>query len=186
MANHTFLIESESKKPIQRLEEPTIALAAGSDCIPVFWYSLFDESCISTNTVLLQDQRLESYPYLVTSSNDARRRLSARRPLLEAFLPVDFKTLTNKWVEFVNNINSPFAHVDAAELWMMLGPDMFESHIKNCLHAYDLDSPDEAKKSKLWMEMLDVAQIDIANATDTQMAYKLAGYTWGGKPVIWE
>jgi hypothetical protein len=185
MANHTFLIEAENQMPIQRNEEPAIALAAGRNCIPVFWYSLFDESCIVTNKVLLQGGKLENYPYLVTSLNDARKRLSARHLLLESLLPEKIKAITDKWFGFVNSLNLPFVHADAAELWMMLGDDSFQSHIKNCMRAYDVRAPHELKESELWAEMLDVAQVDIANAGDNKIAYKLAGYTWGGKPVPW-
>jgi hypothetical protein len=186
MANRTFLIQSDSQAPIPRNGAPTSALAAGSISIPVYWYSLFDESCVVANEVTLHDGRIEPYPYLVTPVSDARRRLSLRRSVLDRFIAESSKIVTEKWVQFVNSIDHPFLHLDAAELWMLIGPDHFRSHIRNCLQAYDQPlATGRPEENDLWWEMLDAAQIDVNGLGDTIAAHKLAGYSWGEQPVPW-
>ena len=140
-----------------------------------------------TNKVVLNDGRMEPYPYLVTSTVEARERLSSRRKIFDLLFPDSLNKVTGQWMNFVETLNLPFIHLDAAELWMMTGPDDFDSFLRNSLRAFDLPAvTQDLVNHAAWLEMLDVAQIDIRNLpTGNLVGHRLAGYSWGGPRLPW-
>jgi hypothetical protein len=180
MGNRTYLIESESEKSLTTPEATEHALAAGKNCIPVYWYSLFDESCICEKVITLNDGRLEKYPYLITSTLNAHKRLLSRRKSFDRFSLESSQRITEKWFAFVHGIKRPFIHIETAELWMLTGSPGCQDHIVNCLRAF------ESADNAAWEEILDASQIDFHAIGSSIPGFKLAGFSWGGPPVPWE
>lgn len=179
MSNRSFLIQSDACVPISRLTPPVVALAAGNNCVPVYWFSLFDEKSIVTNQVTLDDGRVEQYPYLITSAAEAVRRLSERRLILDAIFPPSYQPFMKIWMNIINGIEFPFVHLDAAELWMMIGAEGFQSYIYDGVRAYDsANSMEQINKNDLWLELFDVAQIDFNDTINNTNCHKLIGYPW--------
>jgi hypothetical protein len=186
MANRTFLLQSNTLAPAPRGEPPSSAMSAGSNCIPVYWLSLFTVDCIVRNEVTVLGGRVQHYPHLVTTADQARGRSLERRALLAHVTPSSRVGVLEKWLRFIQRLDRPFIHLDTAELWMM-DANSFEHHIRNCLRAFDWHLEEGGiEASEFWVELLDVAQIDLTDLEGTATPSKLAGYSWGGRPLPWE
>jgi|SRR5581483_6165172 len=186
MANRTFLSQADTPDTVRREMEPAGVIAAGSNCIPLYWYSLFESNCLVSNEVTLSDGRVMVYPHLVTSTAQARKRCLVRRNILERLTPEAHATLLGQWLTFLDAVELPFLHLDASELWMMLDEDDFQSELQNRLRIFDSPLPPQGPlwNNPLWLEMLDSVQIDPDDLPGTFRAFKLAGYAWG-RPVPW-
>jgi hypothetical protein len=186
MANRTFLVQADSGNPVVHEAAPRAALAAGSNCIPPFWFSLFDSSSIASNAVILDDAKRETYLYLVTSTEEARSRSSRARDILTRLASKDRVGVVENWLQFIRDVDRPFIHLDAAELWMMTEPDWFESYVRNGLRIFESQQVHTPGGDEgIWTELLDVAQIDLNDLAGTATAEKLAGYSWGGRRTNW-
>jgi hypothetical protein len=185
MANRTFLIQSSTAAPFEYDESSPDVLAAANNCIPVYWYSLFDTSSLAENSVPMQDGSRMSYPCLVTSTSEAQGRCRGRKPLLEQLTPPSHTPVLDAWLRFVEAIEMPYLHVNTAEFCMMA--DGCGDHLQTCLEAFETPMAAEAafSASPAWVEMLDVAQIDPDDLAATVAGYKLAGYQWA-RPVPWD
>src|SRR5262245_34145788 len=114
MANRTFLIQADSGDPVIREAAPRVALAAGSNSIPLFWFSLFDSSSIVSNVARFHDGTTETYLYLATSAEKAHSRSSYAREILTRITPKDHIGLVDNWLQFIRDVERPFIHLDAA------------------------------------------------------------------------
>ena len=185
MANRAYLIESSEEDPVHRAGPPAKALAAGKNCIPVYWCSLFDTQCIRSNRATLLGGRSGVYSYLVTSSTQARARALQRQRWLEQVTPASHPAMMEQWFGFLNRIELPFIHLDAMEIWAMLEASEFDRYLQICLGAFE--RPAEApSKNELWLEMLDTAGIDANDLAGTVRGWKLAGHSWGTSRLSWE
>lgn len=186
MGNRTYLIQASVAEPFQYDDSSPDVLAAAENCIPVFWYSLFDQSSIVENTVPLSDGQTMSYPCLVTSTVEAQGWCHERRPLLEQVTPPSHLPVLEAWLRFIETIQSAFVHLETAEFCMMA--DDNEEYFRSCLRAYEEPLPEGASlgSSPDWAGMLDVAQIDPDDLDGTVEWHKLAGFSWNSRKVPWE
>lgn len=180
MSNRTFLIESNSEFPVPRRKAPSVALAAGKNSIPLYWFSLFDENCIIYNEIFLEGGKLEKYPYLVVPTPDAIKSLTRKILFLENLSPNKGKIMVEQWVRLIACVQKPFIHLDPAELCLMLEEGKGESYIRECLKLFEQAPGDFAtlKQNSKWKEMLDVAQIAEEDMAGSATPMKLMGYPY--------
>lgn len=181
MANRTYLLEAKSPIPWQGEFPEKDILVAANNSIPIFWYALFQNDCIIARDCKLEDGTNVSYPYLVSTIEDARRRCLARRNSLLQVFPQSFSSTFDAFHDFLASVTSTHIHLDPLELWMMDEPEKFLPHVKRCVAA--VERPDDT--SREWGELLDQVQIDPNDIASTTESYMLAGYSWE-RPVTWE
>jgi hypothetical protein len=181
MANHTFLIQASAPAPFQYDDNSPHVLAAAKNCIPIYWYSLFEPSSMAPNSVPCNDGSTFTYPCFVTPTSEARARCRNRKQILERLTPSSHRSVLNAWLGFIEAIETPFLHVNTAEFCMM--DDGYEEHFRSCLESFD-QPPESFGADHAWLEMLDMAQIDPDNLAGTVVGHRLAGFQWS-RPVPW-
>jgi hypothetical protein len=185
MGNRTYLIQASTPAPFEYDENSPNVLAAAKNCIPIYWYSLFEVSSMAANSVLCSDGSAFTYPCFVTPTSEARARCRARKQILERLTPSSHRSVLESWLSFLDLIELPFLHVNTAEFCMM--DDDSDRLIRACLEAFD--APPRPQTSfgadPAWAQMLDVAQIDPDDLAGTVMSHKLAGFQWI-RPVPWD
>lgn len=181
MANRAFLIQSSRPAPFQYdLDSPDV-LAAASNCVPVYWYSLFDRGCIATNTVALHDGQTMDYACFVTPTIEGRARSARRKDILRCITPASHNSVLEGWFQFLDGVELPYIHLETAEFCMLA--EGTDDLLRASVDAFDFP-PSSLSSHPAWLEMLDIAQIDPNDLTATVAGHKLAGYQWE-RPVTW-
>ena len=181
MANRPYLLEAETATPSQAAYPEHAILLASSNSIPIFWYALFDRSCIVSRNATMEDGTKQPYPFLVSSTADAKSRYVERYERIFGIIPQSFQPLSDSWQQFLSRVTASHIHLEPLELWMMDEPERFLPHLERCLAA--MDSTDYPGPE--WLELLDQVQIDPDDLDGTVRPHKLDGYSWGGRPVTW-
>ena len=181
MANRAFLIQSSSPTPVDCDPDRDI-LAASNYSIPVFWFALFDADSILKRPIQSEDGTSASYPYLVASVIDARKRFDAKRGRLFKVIPPSFQPLADDFIRLFDSIDGTHIHLDPMELWMMDEPDKYLPQLKNYLSAFDIARPFSLVE---WRELLRQAEIDIVDVAGSVESYKLTGSS-SVRPVTWK
>lgn len=183
MANRTFLIQASTALPFRYDETWPDVLLAADNCVPVYWYSLFDSGCFIPNETPLHDGRVFTYPCLVTSTEEGRARCLRRRNILERLTPESCKSVLSDWFTFLGTVDSRYLHLNTAEFCMLA--EGYYEHLSSSVQAFDW--PPAASTfagDAAWLEMLDMAQIDANDLAGTVTPSKLAGYSWN-RQVPW-
>src|SRR5215470_4738281 len=157
MANRTFLFQASEPVPFRYDDASPDVLAAGKNCIPIYWYSLFEADSLAPNSVLCSDGSAFTYPCFVTPTPDARARCLRRKQILERLTPASHRSVLDAWLDFLGRIELSFLHIQTAEFCMV--DDGFEEHFRACLGAFDAPPEPNGSFSERndWAEMLDVA-----------------------------
>jgi|SRR5450756_778157 len=175
MANRTYLIQTSTPVPVRYNPSSADVLADAKNCIPIYWYSLFDGSSIVQNSIEAGDGQTMIYPCFVMSTADARTRSQHRKKILQRITPDSHASVLAGWFRLLDGIQLPYVHLDTAEFCMI--DESFNEHLVTSLLAFDSLEPSAPfSTSPAWREMLDVAQIDPDDFSGTVAAHKLAGF----------
>jgi hypothetical protein len=166
VSNHTFLTSTAS--PIKPAADDKTSdrrgLLMASVSIPVFWYMLFDESCIAHSSEWEPDG--PPYPYLTTRTADGLARAEARWPAVSSVLRRQITHLFRTWLSFVRGHAIEYLHCETAELAGMFDtPDGFERDVRTCLAAFN-DIPQRTEKgvrlNGRWRTLLEQAHANVS------------------------
>lgn len=184
MANRTFLISTDvASKPIDGQDRIEIQCAA-SYMIPAFWYMLFDRSSVITANADTEDGGKVDYPYLSRRATEAIAAAKARWPSFRQSLGTQYENLFETWMGFVEKKSTGFLQCETVEFWMMFDDTpSFESHLGQCLSAFDANPP--LVQSAGWQELLNQANAWDGKTVAPAGDFSFCGYGWDN-PVPWE
>jgi len=177
LANHTFLLTTNSRtKPPESAADVQI-LCAGSYMIPVFWYMLFERSSLIDATAEEEDGGTVEYPYLSRPSAEALAAARSRWPAVRQVIGREFKDLFQTWLGFVEENAAEYLQCETVELWMMdADTPGFVREVETCLRAFtELPS---LKDSAAWKGLL--AQANACNDKGVAPAgnFSFCGFAW--------
>jgi len=143
MPNRAFLIGSnqgETAGPIGdalNYDPDTEILAGASLCIPLFWLTPFDESCITNHMI-----ENHAIPSLVAEMHLARVRTGERAKAILAMFP-SCETEWLTWVNFIDTAPFSFLKVDALEICILEEPGIFERKLPAAIRWFSSRRKDD-------------------------------------------
>ena len=188
MANRTFLLATDEPYSGLRADADVAPgiLAAASYMIPVFWYALFDESCLAQRTAAGADGGTVVYPVFQSTRPDALERLTAFQERSRSLFASVQPSLFSAYAAFLQSAPGRWFAVEPVELWMMHEAATAEAGFRTCLRA--VQQAPEATAPGIsagadWQALLDQAGIRLKAAKPIEPV-SLCGYAWE-KPVPW-
>jgi hypothetical protein len=139
MSNQTDLISTDSpRKPKDRECPEEGRLLYAFECIPVFWYMLFDEASIVRAEPPDGAEAITDYPALSKPTAEALALARARWPHVRTVLGAETDDLFSRWTSFVEENAAAYLH---CETWEWFGgfetARALERELKTCLGAFD-------------------------------------------------
>jgi len=135
MANRAYLVGSENADTAGPNEEginydpDTEILAGASYHLPVFWFSIFDESHLKTHAI--QEHKIETF---VADVDTAKRLLQQRRATVLATFP-QCESHWNAWTQLITEAPFKFFKIDATEIWE-LNPDQLKQRLPGAVRWF--------------------------------------------------
>lgn len=166
MSNQTFLYSTD--KPTKPLyhecpDDGCLLMAAMS--IPVFWYMLFDKTCLKRGPV--HDDPKRTYLHLTATTKAALARAEKRWPAVSRVLGRGVEPLFRTWVQFVREHAKKYVHCETAEwYWMFDSHQKFAKELRTCLDAFQHVPKRrglEVTLNRWWDQLLGQAHVDNVN-----------------------
>ena len=107
---------------------PTVYCA--KNCIPVFWFALFDATDKWTFTLPLLGGSVFSAPGFCAQLDIAMERLNKRRSVLQSWLPTELHSLLDQFQHELERQQAPRIGLDATEVALMLEPEKIEEQMQ--------------------------------------------------------
>jgi len=188
MANRAMLLGVDNKEFDYN---STDILAAGSYCIPLFWFTLYSPEDIVLKEIVMVDGTFEQCPTLIVDWSIAKSRVLERRKHIFAIIPKAYSEIYDTWIRFIDSIEATYLHIDMTEIWMMADDfNTFYENLKKALNVFIIS--DQEKISILLNEYVGITIKDklftkknIHPETEEDIISLLCGYSWSGE-VPWE
>lgn len=137
MGNETFLFTTESSSKPQAdfwSPDPRGPLLLAKNCIPLFWYMLYDLECL----VPAEASGTIRYLALTNTTESALALARKRWPHLRPILGPEEDGLFASWSGFIERHAAAYLHCETWEWsWLFRSPREFRSHLRTCLSAFD-------------------------------------------------
>jgi|SRR5690554_1096032 len=190
MANRTYLYCSD--KPVKYIDlGAEIIISAANYMVPVFWYMLFDESCIEKVSTPCDDNEPDFNYFRLcapkaSSIERAKQRISSLSNVLGAGIMEQF----NQFIDHLMVQPGQWVVVETCELAMMdTSAHNHKKEAKKCVKAFSQELIIQKgffKKRPVvnpnWVVLLGQANI---SGTDHHPIESLCGYSWQNS-VPWE
>jgi len=184
VAAQVFLVGSEADDPNVRYDGAGPIVAVSTYVLPVFWCGAFSTDDMRarrrSGAGAGADRDAASYPVLLTSLAEAKKRAVWRGPLVFAYLPASLEHVYDEWLALLDSIDAPYILVDTLEL-AGLDPVELSQRLSSCVRAFEQDRLDD------WDELLGQAGINLESAArdvsfddddPAAIARHLRGDTW--------
>ncbi len=162
MAAQAFLVGSETDDPNVRYDGAGPIVAVSAYVLPVFWCGAFATDDMRarrrSGAGASADTGAASYPVLLTSLAEAKKRAVWRRPLVFEYLPASLEHVYDEWLALLDSIDAPYILVDTLDLAGLLDPMEFGQRLSSCVRAFEQDRLDD------WDELLGQAGINLESA----------------------
>ncbi len=162
MASQVFLVGSAADDPNVRYDGDGPIVAVSNYVLPVFWCAAFATDDMRarrrSGADVGADTGVASYPVLLTSLAEAKKRAVWRRPLVFEYLPASLERVYDEWLALLDGIDAPYILVDTLELAGLLDPIEFGQLLSSCVRAFEQDRLDD------WDELLGQAGINLESA----------------------
>lgn len=197
MANNALLISTASptKPPFGEWKRgrKSELLIAANDCIPLFWYMLFDEEAIVRSEPPEDEEVGEgAYAALTKTSAEALALARSRWTRVRLVLGTGTDDLFQRWSGFVEANARAYIHCETWEWsWLFKGSRAFESHLRTCLRAF-AHVPRLRKEvpalNKWWRELLGQCAVIDRRSDDIHPLgeFSYCGYSWSDYVVPWD
>ncbi len=158
MVGRVFLVGSEADDPSVRYDDERI-VAVSDYALPVFWCGAFStddlRACRRSGTNAGANTGTTSYPVLLTSLAEAKKRAIWRRPVVFEYLPASLQPVYDEWLALLDGVDAPYILVDTLGLAGLLDPVELGQLLASCVRAFEQDRLDD------WDELLGQAGINL-------------------------
>jgi hypothetical protein len=189
VSNFTMLVTTESPtKPFHDRRPKGCTLLTAAEAIPVFWYMLFDETCLAMGEV--DDESPDhQYAHLTTPTAEGLARAKARRPEVLRILGAEARRLFPHWFRFVKANAKAFLHCETYEWYQLANSHKaHEQELRTCLAAFGQIPSDVRPGSppnEWWEALLGQAHVRPGSRFNPLGNLSYAGYEGDAGPVPW-